>query len=282
MIELLLQKRAEKKEAGVTSQKLKTIEESSPIIKKKPALLKASSLQPNMGNVLAEMQKKGITKKSTSPRISDFPDDESNVSLKEKERIEKERYAIEQQARVAEEEQRVEQERYAMEQQAREEQQRLEKERYERERYAIEQQAREASAAAAAMRQAQEQRLQNERYEMGENAIEVEFHSSNAASKPQVPKETRHETRREIMNRRRRRMNSAAAPTAPPITPPSRTETGKVTATQMPTDPQSSHTAARAAARDRYARHKKMIADQQRNTSNTTTKYDDDNRTFSC
>ena len=266
-------------------------------------MLKASSLKPNMGNVLAELQQKGLTKKSTPPRISDFPDDESNVPGEksgrksiideqqqlENERIEKERHDLEQQARVNEEKERRERERLAMEQQARifkEEQLRLEKER--QERYAMEQQAREAAvAAAAAKRQAQEEqlqteRLQNERYAMEENAIEVEFHSSNASSIPQVsPRETRQETRREIMNRRRRRMNSTAAASS---APPSRVEkTNSETVTPVSTDQQSSNPSARAAARDRYARHKRMKAQaqQQRHTANAN-KNDGGNRTFSC
>lgn len=299
---IYIQRRAEKKESNTTSQKLKTIEESSPSIKKKPAMLKASSLQPNMGNVLAELQQKGLTKKSTPPRISDFPDDESNVSGEksgrksiideqqqlENERTEKERHDLEQQARVNGEKERRERERLAMEHQARifkEEQLRLEKER--QERYAMEQHAREAAVAAAAVkRQAQEEqlqteRLQNERYAMEENAIEVEFHSSNASSIPQVsPRETRQETRREIMNRRRRRMNSTAASSAPP----SRVEkTNSETVTPVSTDQQSSNPSARAAARDRYARHKRMKAQaqQQRDTANAN-KNDGGNRTFSC
>lgn len=298
-----IQRRAEKKESNTTSQKLKTIEESSPPIKKKPAMLKASSLQPNMGNVLAELQQKGLTKKSTPPRISDFPDDESNDVSGEKsgrkniideqqqlenERIEKDRLDLEQQARVNEEKERHERERLAMEQQARifkEEQLRLEKERHEH--YAMEQQAREAAvASAAAKRQAQEEqlqteRLQNERYAIQENAIEVEFDSSNVSSIPQVsPRETRQETRREIMNRRRRRMNSTAAS----ATPPSRVEkTNPETVTQVSADQQSSNPSARAAARDRYARHKRMKAQQQRHTANANAnKNDGDNRTFSC
>ena len=80
---LYFQKRAEKKEANAASKKLKTIEESSPPIKKNlpkkhPPMLKASSLQPSMSNVLAEMQQKKIVK-SAPPAISDFPDDEPTV-----------------------------------------------------------------------------------------------------------------------------------------------------------------------------------------------------------
>mmetsp|Transcript_3459 Transcript_3459/g.7245 ORF Transcript_3459/g.7245 Transcript_3459/m.7245 type:complete len:1710 (-) Transcript_3459:52-5181(-) len=323
-------KRAEKKEANAASKKLKTIEESSPPIKKNlpkkhPPMLKASSLQPSMSNVLAEMQQKKIVK-SAPPAISDFPDDEPTVpgdetpsvgqngieaQELESERVERERQLMEQEATLAEEQrlqkERIEREQYDMEQQARVveeqqqleqqqiEQQRLERERIDLQRHA-EQQAREV---AAAKKQAQEQqRLQQgqherERNAMEQNGMEVELQSSQAASKPQhSPKDNRPTSRRELMARRRQarfasspQKSPVAATTSPKAQPsaisPSRMERSKAEmTTQKPTAPQSSsNTTARAAARDRYARHKKIMS-QQRQV--TTTQNDVDERRFAC
>ena len=289
----LFQKRVEKKEPSTTSKKLKTIEESSPVIKKNPALLKASSLQPQMDNVLAELQHKKISKQ---PSISEFPDDEASVSVEktlsvgrktiDEQQLEKkgearERHAMAQKSRVAEEEQSVELERHSiMGQQARaaEEQRRLEKERLER--------------AAAAKRQAEDHlvkktQLEHDRYVLEENAIEMEFQSSDASKSQSSPKETRPQSRREILNQRRnRRFSSSPAVAAPsaalPIAPSVIEKSKSETTTQKPTDPQQS-TTARATARDRYARHKKMIAQQRHTDSSTTTNNNNDaKRTFSC
>eukprot|EP00984_Skeletonema_dohrnii_P026448 scaffold15822_cov61-Skeletonema_dohrnii-CCMP3373.AAC.1 len=75
----------------------------------------------------------------------------------------------------------------------------------------------------------------------------------------------------------------AATTTSPKAQPsaisPSRMERSKAEmTTQKPTAP-SSNTTARAAARDRYARHKKIMS-QQRQVA--TTQNDDDKRRFAC
>jgi hypothetical protein len=303
-----LQKRAEKKEANAT-KKLKTIEESSPPNKKNLPLLKSSPLQPSMSNVLAEMQQKRLVQ-TPPPAISDFPDDESNEPGEEtpsvvqstiseqkleRERLEKERQLMEQEARVAEEKrlekERVEREKYEMEQQQLEQQQHLEQQRLERERIELqrhaEQQAREI--AAAKIEAEERQRFQKEQQER-----EMELQRSQAAPASQVsPKDNRTQTRRELMVRRRQaRFNKSpqkspvAATTPPKVQPlamsPSRADKSKVeSTTRSPTAPQSSsNTTARAAARDRYARHKKIMSQQRQ--SSAAPQKDDDKRRFAC
>ena len=310
-------------------------------MKKNLSLLKPSSLQPDMSNVLAEMQQKKILASLPSAN-SDHPDNESNIpaseslSIKqiklstkkiemeiianeakarsdeqqnederiaqerygmeqqrsifaeeqrlEMERIEKEQYELEQQSRLAEierlEKKNIEQEQYEMEQQTKLEQKRLETERIEMQRYAV-QQAREAEA--------KKKHLECDETATEHTMVDVVAQANHTVSNQNIsPKDRRTQTRRELMAKRRQARFSAStqknievdtqhAANQPSAMTPS--EKSNIDAmSQEPIAPQpSSNTTSRAAARDRYARHKKIMNQQRQRQNNSN-----DTRRFAC
>lgn len=292
---------------------MKAIQENHPVKKTSPSFPRASSHQPNMSNVLSDMQRSsarfGGGPAKVTPR---YPDDESskgsnnspsNASADarakaiaaeeerakqlaederhERERIEQERIMAEQaaEAKWREQEERLEQERVAAEAEAR----RLQAEQ-------LDMQRRREEEAAEAARQAMMQQNQK----VVEDVAPVRSHESEVDGPTGRGRETmkpsQRQSRREIMSARRERARSrhfrnssntsptkaAAQSPAPQASPPPTEEPKQETKPKV----SASNASARASARDRYARHKKMMHQQRSGVASQDVKQS--NRTFQC
>ena len=288
------------------NEKLKSIQENHPVKKKtSPSFPRASSHQPNMGNVLADMQRSSARFGGGPPKVTPrYPDDESSkgsnnspgnasadarakaiaaeedrakqraeAERHERERIEQERIMAEQaaEAKWREQEERIEQERVAAEAEAR----RLQAEQLDMQRRQEEEAAAEEAARQAMMQQNQQ---------VVEDVAPVRSHESEVDGPTGRGRETmnpsQRQSRREIMSARRERARSrhfrnsnsspikaASQSLAPQASPPLAAQPSKEDSKQETVSKpkvSASNASARASARDRYARHKKMMHQQQR------------------